>query len=309
MRIKPSLTVFILFLFCLSCIEEASDQLPSSTSIDMEAEGGEAQVLLDGEDWKITEVINQKGLVPINGDSFSPEGKLIKENHKLSLEGFGYITAYWPDKGFVISKESPASLTIELQENATGEDFSFVVVLQSDAQVKEITVSQKKSQGYQFDRITYHLGEDDGDSLFTLKSTVYSFDIQTEQDFSFTPFSGVNVERRSYFESPQPDAFAWLENTLVKVPIVLLGQAIRYSADEELYSNNIVKSPHGFEGTMVHVTIPSGKSEVWAEVEYRRRRISYQLLLTNNRTQEQKIIEGRWVEITPTGNYTIKTER
>ena len=77
MRIKPSLTVFILFLFCLSCIEEASDQLPSSTSIDMEAEGGEAQVLLDGEDWKITEVINQKGLVPINGDSFSPEGKLM----------------------------------------------------------------------------------------------------------------------------------------------------------------------------------------------------------------------------------------
>lgn len=309
MRSKPSSTVLFLFLLCLSCIEEASDQMPSTTSIEMEAEGGETQVLIDGEDWKITEVINQRGLVPINGDSFSPEGKLITENQKLSLEGFGHIKAHWPDKGFVISKESPASLTIELQENATGEDFSFVVVLQYGNQIKEITVNQKKSQGYQFDRITYHLNEGDGDSLFVSKSTVYRFDIQTEQDFSFTPFSGVNVERQSYFESQQPDVFVWLEETPVKVPIAILDHSIRYSAEEELYSNSITGSPHGFEGTMVSVVVPSGQSEVWAEVEYRRRKVSYKIFLTNNRTQEQKTIEGRWVEITPTGNYAIKTEK
>ena len=93
MRSKPSLTTLFLFLLCLSCIEEASDQIPSTTSIEMEAEGGDTQVALNGEDWKITEVINQRGLVPINGDSFSPEGKLITENHRLSLEGFGHIKA------------------------------------------------------------------------------------------------------------------------------------------------------------------------------------------------------------------------
>lgn len=309
MRSKPSLTALFLFLLCLSCIEEASDQMPSTTSIEMEAEGGDTQVPLNGEDWKITEVINQRGLVPINGDSFSPEGKLITENHRLSLEGFGHIKAQWPDKGFVISKEGPASLTIELQENASGEDFSFVVVLQSGNQIKEITVNQKKSQGYQFDRITYHLSEDDGDSLFTLQSTIYQFDIHTEQDFSFTPFSGVDVARRSYFESAQPDAFVWLEDTSVKVPIAILDQAIRYGEKEELYSNNITQSPHGFEGTMVGVVVPSGQSEVWAEVEYRWRQVSYKVLLTNNRTQEQKTIEGRWVEITPTGNYTVNTKK
>lgn len=310
MTLKSNLTIVFLSFFCLSCIEEVPDHTTPTAAIEMEAEGGEADVSLDGGDWKITGVINQNGAMHIHGNSFTPEGEIIRKNYKLSLEGLGRLEALWLDKGFIIHRQNSASFKITLEENATGEEFSFIVVLQSGDQVKEITVSQKKSQGYRFGHITYYLDEDDGDSLFTLKSTIYRFDIQTEQDFSFTPFGGVNVERQSYFESPQSDAFVWLEESpvRVKIPTAINDREIGYSGKEDLYSDLVTRSPHGFEGSMVTVAVPAGRSEVWAEVEYRIRRTSYAMFLTNNRTEEQKTIGGRWVEVTPTGNYAVQIE-
>lgn len=53
------------------------------------------------------------------------------------------------------------------------------------------------------------------------------------------------------------------------------------------------------------VTIPSGKSTFWVDIQYSERSVSYMLTLINNRTQAEKVINGKWIKIAPTGNYTI----
>ncbi len=55
---------------------------------------------------------------------------------------------------------------------------------------------------------------------------------------------------------------------------------------------------------MVTLEIPGNKVNFYLELEYRKRTVSYQLTLINNRTQDEKLIEGR-IETTPTGKFNI----
>jgi len=57
---------------------------------------------------------------------------------------------------------------------------------------------------------------------------------------------------------------------------------------------------------METVAIPSGNSEFSVEIQYRKWRVSYSIYLVNNRTKEEKVINGKWVELAPTGNYSIR---
>ena len=57
---------------------------------------------------------------------------------------------------------------------------------------------------------------------------------------------------------------------------------------------------------METITIPAGQSAFSTEIEYRKRVVSYELRLINNRTAEKKVIEGKWIESAPTGNYAIE---
>ena len=301
----------ILFLFfCgVSCNKDDDEPLiqPSATLIEMEGEGGETDVFIAGEDWHVAGVINKNGNVNISGDSYSIDGNLIRENYTLALEGLGRMDALWPNKGFSIVRNTPSSLKVAVKENSTGEDFSFVVMLQSGEELKEITVEQKKSQGYQFDSIEYALKEGDGDSLFISRSSTYRFNIQTSTEFSFSPVSGVNVNKKSYFESMEDDAFVWLDDdsVMVKIPSDIYNNEVYYNGENGLYTNVSTVSTHGFEEQMETVTVPVGKSEFFTEIQYHKRKVSYSLVLINNRTKEEKTIEGKWIEIAPTGEYTV----
>ncbi len=73
------------------------------------------------------------------------------------------MEAFGGSKGFVITRNTPTSLNIELKENSSGEDFNFTIDLQSGDESKKITIEQKKSQGYNFKSIEYALKENDGD--------------------------------------------------------------------------------------------------------------------------------------------------
>jgi len=57
---------------------------------------------------------------------------------------------------------------------------------------------------------------------------------------------------------------------------------------------------------MDSVTIPPGESVFFIEQEWRKRQVSYKLSLTNNRTGDEKIIEGKWIEVAPTGKYNLQ---
>jgi len=273
----------------------------------MEAEGGETEITFTNGDWNISEVLNKNGNVNIHGDIYSQNGEVIQENKILTLEDQGKMVADWNDKGFAITRETPSSLKIEVMENRTGKEFNFALVLNSGQEIKKINITQKISQGYQFDGIEFILKEGDGDSLFVKKGTNRKFNIPEPQSFTFSPYEGINIYNQSQFESMEKDAFIWLKNDSisVEIPTSIYNEEIYFNGEKKLYSNVSSITPHDFEGTET-ITIPAGQSAFSTEIEYRKRKVSYELRLINNRTAEEKIIEGKWIEFAPTGEYSIK---
>ncbi|MBJ7881635.1 hypothetical protein [Gelidibacter salicanalis] len=297
------------FISCSSDDDEMSTIQPSTNLIEMEAEGGETVISFTSGQWDIAEVINQNGDVNIHGDIYSHDGEIIKKNSILSLKDQGKIEALWKNKGFIITRDIPSSLEIWLKENSTGEKFGFTVVLKSGEEVKEIKVIQKKSQGYQFDSMEFSLKKEDGDSLFVKKGTTFNFNFNVPESrkFTFSPYGGIDVHNQSNFVSSENDAFVWIENDsiMVEVPTDIYDNEIYFSGEQRLYSKYSSKKPHGFE-EMETVSVPSGQSSFFTKQEWRRRQVSFKLSLTNNRTGEEKIIEGKWYEIAPTGEYSIE---
>ncbi|MBI6117895.1 hypothetical protein [Salegentibacter maritimus] len=296
-----------LIIGLISCSDnELSTIQPSTTLIEMEAEGGETEISFTNGNWQIAEVVNHNSDYSIFGNIYSQEGEMTKENSVLSLEDLGKIEALWDIKGFVITRNTPSLLEVILKENSSGEEFGFTLVLKSGEEVKEIEVFQKKSQGYRFNSIIYTLNEDDGDSLFVRKGTTYTFDVPESQEISISPYGGVDTHIQSHFKSPEDGAFIWLKNDslMVEVPTDINQNEIYFNGEERLYSEYSSINPHGFE-EMQKVAIPKGQSAFHIEQEWRKRQVSYRLNLTNNRTGNEKIIEGKWIETAPTGEYSI----
>lgn len=298
----------IFFISCTSDDDRNISQIhPSASLIQMEGEGGSTEVFFTGSDWRITRINNTNGDVTISGNRYSTDDELIRENYTLSLEGLGRIEALWKNKGFVITRTPLNSLIISLNENSSGEDFNFRIDLQSGDESKTITIEQKKSQGYNFKSIEYSLKQNDGDSIFIRNGTAYKFNIPSPQEFSFSPFIGIEINRKTFFKSNEKDAFVWLKNDSIKVsvPSSMDNEKIYTDKEEEIYTN-LTKKFDYISDQMETVTIPSGKSEIYTQLQFRKRTISYTLYLTNKRTREEKTIEGKWVEIAPTGKYDIK---
>jgi len=300
--------VLFLLIGLISCSndDEIPTIQPSTSYIEMEAEGGETEITFSNSDWQIAEVQNQNGNVAIQGSTYSQDGEMIKENSVLSLEVEGKIEALWDSKGFVITRGTPSSLKVFLKENSTGEEFSFTVLLKSGEEVKEVEVFQKKSQGYQFDSIEFNLKENDGDSLFVKKGTTYRFNGPQSQEFTVSPYGGIDVNKHSIFLSSKKDAFVWIENDsiMVEVPTDIYNNELYFNGEKRLYGKYSSINPHGYE-EMETVAIPAGQSSFYIEQKWRKRQVSYELTLINNRTGEEKIIEGRWIETAPTGEYSI----
>lgn len=309
MKLTNTILAILLSLFLVSCNnnENVSIINPSSTLIEMEGEGGLAEISFIGDTWKIEEIINQKGNLTISGDSYSTDGKLISKNSQLTLKELGQLNSIWEDKGFTITRNTLKSLRIHLKENCTTEDFSFVIVLKAGDETKNITIKQKKSQGYKYEKIEYSKNKEDIDSIFTQNGTSYKFDINSSQEFFFSPFSGVNCTKCSYFESSLENAFAMTRNDSIKVdiPSYIENNEIYLNGETANFSNVVTVKESDLKNQTEKIDISSGKSEFFVMVEYKKSKISYKLYLTSNRTKERKIIVGKWIEIAPTGKFTI----
>lgn len=306
MKFKIIFIGLFLSLGLISCSNDKDEMTsiqPSTNLIEMEAEGGETEISFTNGDWSITKVINKEGNVNIVGDIYAQNGEIIQNNKILVLKDLGKIVANWENKGFTITRETSSSLKIKLNENSTGESFNFTLVLNSG---QEINITQKKSQGYEFSNIKFNTNEEDTDSLFVQKGVTYKFNINEPQSFRFLPYDGLTIQNQSRFESLENDAFAWLEedSIMIKVPTNIYNDEIYFDGEKRLYSNIWSINPHGFE-EMETVAIPKGQSSFSTEIELRKRQVSYRLRLINNRTLEEKIIEGKWIEIAPTGKFSI----
>ncbi|RXG25461.1 BACON domain-containing protein [Leeuwenhoekiella marinoflava] len=307
MRISIGLVLTMSILSCSSDKDEINSIQPSVNSIVMEAEGGETEIAFTNGDWDISKILNKDGNMKIHGDIYTQNGELTQQNIPLSLDDTGKLTADWGIKGFTITRTAASSLNVELLENSTGEPFSFTIVLSSGNQHKKIDVTQKISQGYQYVGIDFLLKEEDGDSIFVKEGIKRNFKTEQPLSFKFSPYEGINILKQSRFQSSEKDAFIWLkdDSIAVDVPTDLYDDTIHFNEVQSLYNSEWVQQPHEFN-KMESITVPAGESSFTTEVEFRQRQISYQLHLINNRTSAEKIIEGKWIEIAPTGTYTVE---
>ncbi|WP_339750727.1 hypothetical protein [Algoriphagus aquimarinus] len=310
-RMRNLFSLFIV-LFLFSCTDhiEVPDISPSVNHVEMEAEGGIQQIDFTSAEWKIERIENVKSDSRIFGDIYSQENERVSENVLLKLEGEGKLDAIWPNKGFSIVRSGQDKLGISLMENSSGEEFGFRVILSSVSGESTITVSQKASQGYEFKQITYYVGDGDGDSLYWKRGTTLKLTVPNSQEMEFTPIGGVDPTSSYIFSSSSPDAFVWIksDSVEVKLPAHFQDGQIYYAEDMGIYTEYLQSELSEFTNLKETITAPAGYSEFRSEYEMRRRILSYMLVLTNNRTGEEKEIEGKINQLSPTGEYKIISE-
>jgi hypothetical protein len=304
-----SFSLFLVLVCLLSCTQdqEAPRISPSVDLIEMEAEGGVQPIEFTTGNWIIDRVENVISDTKIFGDIYSLQNERLHENVLLGLEDEGMLEAIWLDKGFTIVRNEQDKLEIRLNENSSGEQFGFRIILTSESDERVINVSQKASQGYEFKQIDYYLEEGDGDSLYWRNGTTMNFNIQTSQEIEFTPIGGIDVNSTYNFISEVPDAFVWLEtdSVQVKIPVQFQDGEIYFAQEKGLYTAYVQSGKSDFSEIKETITVDPGYSEYRSEFEMRRRISSYSLLLINNRTKEEKTIRGKLVQIAPTGKFSI----
>lgn len=298
-------------LLLYSCSKKSNDVLLANITVAMEAEGGEQNIVLDSDFWQIAGLINNNGDINMWGNIYGVNGDIIAKNSVLQLEGLGSLETN--SQGVRILHHDPRLLTIVLQENQNGEDYSFTVLLQNQNKVtRKIVVAQKKSQGYRFKNITYSRDENDGDSLYIKiahRITFINHGGSPGAGVSFDPLGGSSeIMNVSYFKSDMPDAFKWLQKDSVAVDVPLpIDNGIKWSGgDKRIYG--IVTALTGKSNKTETVVSGSGESRYYTAIEFRKRQLSYTLTLINNRTGEKKLIDGKWIEHAPTGSYKVVKE-
>lgn len=300
--------IVVLTLLCYSCNNDDEEGIPSQTVITMEGEGGTKIITFETDNWRIASVINKEGGQKIFGEISDKEGNLVKENSLLELNGLGKLDATWTNKGFNICRKTINTLQIESYENATGEEFNFYIIIENEGETKEILVNQRISKGYTFESIEYFLTENDKDDFYLNASMEYIHDIPKPIKIEISAFGGADIMNTSYFISDDNYAFLWFNENPpeVKVPMSIYeGKIIDLSDNKKIYGK-ITK--YWYEGSKVvkeKVSIPAGKSKFHIELEWRNRQVSYRIMMKNKRTGDLKTIEGKWIETTPTGKYTI----
>lgn len=306
-----NITIITLSLFFnISCEKE---NIPDefTKEIITKGEGGVYSIKIENLDqgWNISDIINRSTANEINiyGDIYSADGKIIRENSILKLNGNGRMEGIWMDKGFIITRNSAYNLEIEVLENFTKDPFHFVIILQDGRTTKEIVVKQESTNGYTFENISYSLGTDDKDSLYHRKNMSFEINYINPAPFSFSPFGGAGILRTSYFISSDPNADSWIEDNPVpvQVPQIIEGSKIYLSHHKNNYGEITSTSYYDENQILETIMIPGGGANFYVELEYRKRVVSYVLTLINNRTKEERKIEGKWIENSPTGDYNI----
>lgn len=291
-----------------SCNNDNDKGTVAVKKIAMEAEGGDTEIQIADNDWYISNIVNNNGNVNISGDVYDNSGKLVRENNQLKLKGLGRMESHWNDKGFTVSRENSSTLKVRLDENMSGK-FDFTIILKSttDEEIQEIVVSQKSPQGYAFEKIAYSIEKGDCDSIYWKLANSFEFNNQTKEGGKTIdcPFKG-NL-KSSYFKSSANDAFVWLAKDSIKVEIPggISNNSIYLNHEKELYTDDVQTSTSLFKEIEVPINYPIGQSKCHIDIEMIQTKVTYTLTLKNNRTQAEKEIKGKWIGISPNGEYKL----
>ncbi|WP_425637880.1 hypothetical protein ACPUEN_00460 [Algoriphagus yeomjeoni] len=233
---------------------------------------------------------NVQGDTRIFGDIFNLQDEKTGENVLLQLENEGRLEAIWPNKGFVVVRDTGNTLQIQLEENSSGEPFEFKLFLNSPKATRTIRVSQKVSQGNSFKQLKYYVGEGDDDSLYWEKGSTIKMDLPYRQEIEFTPIGGIDPTSSYLFSSDTPDAFVWLksDSIAVRLPTHIQDQEVLLGEEEGIYTEYTLSELSDCTALKEKITVPAGTSQLRSEYEMRHRILSYSLLLTNNHTGDRK---------------------
>lgn len=302
----PRLTL-IFFLALVSCQKTADREItPDIILFEIVGDGCESTAELGAGDWRIIGVINKEGDKRMFGNAYTLEGELISENRPLELDGLGMLESFGENRGGNIIHQVPGSIHVSLPPSGSGRVYSFVIVLFNGHETRGIAVEQPQSAGYSFERIDYYLDEGDRDSIYVRRNAAeYAFNQSTAQSISLNPIAGTSTVN-SFFESDECDAFSWLVEDEVEVPIPanIFEGDISFSEQKRVYGA-ISNEPYESNMTITLPT-PTGQSRFVSDIEWRHRRVSYELTMTSKSGGESKVVLGKWIETSPTDVYEIR---
>lgn len=288
----------------MSCEDDRTGVKPSGKKFAVEGEGGEFVIHFNTSNWDIGAVINKKGNENLYGSISTLDGKIISENSMLALDGLGQLEAGWMGSGFTVIRDEPDRLTVIVKENCTEEDLSFAIVLHNSKGLKEIIFDQEATQGYTFEAIEYYLQDDDGDSIYWERDSQRGFTTNRPTTIGVAVF--VNQNNYSYFDYQWFYTYLGLDpDLLVEVPLSIEKGGVLCSEEKRKYWEATWSSFDKDFSIRENIDVPAGGISYYFEYEWRRRQVSYRLISSNNKSGSKKIVEGKWHELTPTGQYIL----
>lgn len=303
-----------LFVCCLAACDDQDDVqeqiIPSVEELVLSGEGESALISFVKPDWQITAISTLDRDFQIWGDIYDTEGKLVRSNALLALDGLGKLESSWTDCGFVITRDNIHTLKVEVLENSGEEDFGFIITLESGTQMKEITVSQGKSEGYEFEKIEYALIPGSYKKIWHPNGH-FTFTNQTGQASELVRYDPFQNQYNNFtFESEDPQAFTWLKDQLleVEVPGGVWNGELFYNHEKVPYRNMTTKLPLRFSVGEVPISVPQGNSKCHFELEYTEYKAAYRIYVTNKKTGVEKIREGIFTSSSPDGTYKLVWE-
>lgn len=295
-----SLFFCFMLLFFVSCSQENDNLITSFTDTILEGEDSVVVIPTNSANWNISCVYNPDGL-PIYDINGLP----------LQLKGLGEISSSW----FRIKRESSMELKVEVDENFDVGTRGMIIELSQGPILENITIRQKKSEGYVFSKIDYMLEDGDGITEFNKPYAsgailfVMNNKTSVDQKMILSPYKELQSE--SIFISDDATAFSWTSGgeVEVRVPANISHGTIFYDNSLRKYNKQPTQFSSKINDQTFDVKVPANSvstSQI-TNIKYQKIQATYYMTLISRRTKAEKHIKGRWTQTSPI-DCVIKTD-
>lgn len=280
-------------LLCGTACDNGEDErLSPMKKVIMEGNNNSVEIIMSRTNWKIV------SLTSLDGWNQLASG----------LEGFGTIYFDWGS----ITRDKEDALTIQANENLEDEERGLIINLSTSSGLytEQIIVQQSPGDKYEIKSITYSLEEEDGEFWMDSRPYGLTFRNYTDNSTTTTIFPYDHAPEEYQFHCPNDLAFKLLkyEEPLVDVPeivdekIQLTGEKVKYSLFPQQYDSKLKYTEVKVE------TPPQKQTKISGLILYKLHQITYTLTLTNERTQEEKIVKGEMSRKFPYFHTKPRTE-
>lgn len=292
--IIASISIFVLY----SCNNDVfvDEMNASKTDLQMSGEGDSTVIDFSTSGWHIISVYNGEEYYKdiFYGKIYDENGDILEKNdvpfYDFKIDK-GYIVHSGTREGFTISRTQDKCLKIKLDENLTGNDFKFTILIGNSFKTIPINIVQKASSGYTLDHITYKY----------IPQSYYQKEVWTVDTINNISKSPLTIEYSIFsqlmqeysFSSTDTKAFAYLKNNqFVDAPNSIKDSILQFSNNKVYYNPYEQSKKLDFDDIYKTMTLPVGKSQILKSIEYEHFDAEYNIYLRKNTTNEIKCING-----------------